>query len=168
MMMEHTRSISRVMHEEHMAVVALLERLEHFIMANRNAMPDAGDGPTTRLLGDLAAAIEGEIKGHFAFEEDKLFPILDDGSPSGMTTILLEEHEVILPAGEKLVEIARAARSDGFTQESWSEFARIGLDFVERLNGHIDKEEMGMIAAIESVIDEDTDMALTSGYVMDR
>jgi hemerythrin-like domain-containing protein len=167
-MLEHTRSISRVMHDEHMAVAALLERLERFITANRTAAPDAGEPPTARLLGDLSAAVEGEIKAHFAFEEEELFPRLDDGGPSGMTSILLEEHEVILPAGEKLSEIAKAARQDGFTPESWETFARIGLDFAERLNGHIDKEEMGMIAAIESVIDEDTDRTLWSGYAMDR
>jgi hemerythrin-like domain-containing protein len=167
-MIEHTRSISRVMHDEHMAVVALLERLEHFIAANRAALPDAADPPAARLLGDLAAAVEGEISAHFAFEEEELFPRLDDGAPSGMTSILLEEHEVILPAGEALAGIARTARAGGFTQASWDEFARIGLDFSERLNGHIDKEEMGMIAAIESMIDEDTDQALTTSYVMDR
>jgi hemerythrin-like domain-containing protein len=167
-MLEHTRSISRVMHDEHMAVVALLERLERFISANRTSMPDASEPSTARLLGDLTAAVEGEIKAHFAFEEEKLFPYLDDGSPSGMTSILMEEHEVILPAGQRLAEIAKAARIGGFTDESWEEFARTGLDFAERLNGHIDKEEMGMIAAIESVIDEETDRTLWSGYAMDR
>lgn len=167
-MLEHTRSISRVMHEEHMAVMALLERLERFIAANRMAMPDASEPPTARLLGDLAAAVEGEITAHFTFEEEKLFPRLDEGGPSGMTSILLEEHELILPVGERLTAIAKAARNGGFTKESWEEFARLGLDFAERLSGHIDKEEMGMIAAIESVIDEDTDQTLWNGYVMDR
>jgi len=167
-MMEHTRSISRIMHDEHMAVVGLLERLERFIAANRAAAPDAGDPSTARLLGEFSAAVEGEIKAHFAFEEEQLFPRLDEGAPSGMTSILLEEHEVILPAGERLSEIAKAARGGGFTKESWEEFARIGLEFAERLRGHIDKEEMGMIAAIESVIDEDTDRTLTSGYAMNR
>jgi len=167
-MMEHTRSISRIMHEEHMAVAGLLERLERFITANRAAAPDAGDPPTARLLGELTAAIEGEIKTHFAFEEKELFPRLDEGSPSGMTSILLEEHGVILPAGEEISRIAKEARADGFSADSWAAFCRIGLDFAERLNGHIDKEEMGMIAAIESVIDEDTDRTLTGGYAMER
>jgi len=167
-MMEHTRSVSRIMHEEHMAVVALLQRLERFIASNHRAAPDAGDSATSRLLSDLEAAIEGEIKGHFAFEEEQLFPYLDDGAPSGMTSILLEEHDVILPAGERLAEIAKEARADGFTAASWNEFARVGLDFADRLNGHIDKEEMGMIAAIEAVIDEETDQALYSGYAINR
>jgi len=166
--MEHTRSISRIMHEEHMAVAGLLERLEHFITANRASAPDASDPPTARLLSELTAAVEGEIKAHFAFEEEELFPRLDEGGPSGMTSILLEEHRVILPAGEELAKIASDARAGGFSPDSWAAFCRIGLDVTERLGGHIDKEEMGMIAAIESVIDEDTDQTLTSGYVMDR
>ena len=168
MMMEHSRSISRIMHEEHMAVAGLLERIERFITANRGSTPDASDPPTSRLLGELSAAVEGEIKSQGAGEEEELFPRLDEGSPSGMTSILLEEHRVILPAGEQLAKIASDARAGGFTADSWAAFCRIGLDVTERLGGHIDKEEMGMIAAIESVIDEDTDQTLTSGYVMDR
>jgi hemerythrin-like domain-containing protein len=162
--MEHSRSISRILHEEHMAVAALLERLERFIAANRAAVPDAVDPATVRLLGDLIVAIEGEIKTHFAFEENELFPRLDEGGPTGMTSILLEEHGVITPAAEQLAGIARAARADGFTEESWRAFCEVGLDLAERLNGHIDKEEIGLIAAIESLIDEETDRALTSAY----
>ncbi|HUT49806.1 MAG TPA: hemerythrin domain-containing protein [Alphaproteobacteria bacterium] len=167
-MMEHSRSVSRIMHEEHMAVVALLERLERFIAGNRAAPPDTDDPATARLLGALTAAIQGEIKNHFAFEEAEIFPRLDEGGPSGMTSILMEEHGVIAPAGERIAEIARAARTDGFSEASWREFCQTGLDFAERLTSHIDKEEMGLIAAIESVLDEETDLALTSSYAGSR
>ena len=34
------------------------------------------------------------------------------------------------------------------------------------MDGRMEEEEMGMIAAIESMIDEDTDRELASGYAM--
>ena len=167
-MMEHTRAISRIMHEEHMAVVALLERIERFIAANRQAIPEATDPDTARLLGEIASTINGELKTHFAFEEEELFPRLDNGAPSGMTTILTEEHDIITPIAKQLAEVAVDARNNGFTDARWSAFKALGGEFVERLNGHIAKEEMGLILAIEHAIDEDTDRELAGNYAMAR
>ena len=75
--MENLSPTARVLHEEHMASQILLNRVEQAVRAHQPDRPPAvDDGPVNQLLGDLIAALEGEVRRHFAFEEEKIFPRL--------------------------------------------------------------------------------------------
>ena len=77
--------VARMLHEEHVAVLGLLQRLTAVLNRHGPAAPPDSDDPAMgQLLGALAAAIETEIATHFAFEESDLFRLLDaNGVPAG-------------------------------------------------------------------------------------
>ncbi len=167
--MELVRQVSRMLHEEHMTVLLLLERLESALnRAGRGEPPDVADGDVIRLMGDLQAGIGGEIANHFAFEENELFPCLAREGEVDLVDLLCEEHKVILPLGQRLAELARAARAGDLTGDDWGEFHRLGIEFAIRLRSHIDKEEMGLIPAVEGAIDEEEDLRLAEQYAYSR
>lgn len=163
-MMDYMRSINRMLHDEHMATIALLERIESTLAAHRKAAPDAKVPDIASVLRDLVASVEADISVHFAFEQDELFTRLSEAGDTGMTSILQEEHDVILPLGQQVSGLARTAVDSGFTEESWAEFRRLSAELVERMIAHIQKEEMGMLAALEEILDEDADMAVMMRY----
>ncbi len=41
--MEHRRQVSRLLHDEHVGVIGLLERFSAFLAATGTTTPDAGD-----------------------------------------------------------------------------------------------------------------------------
>ena len=103
----------------------------------------------------------------FAFEEDELFPVMDDAGADDMTAILKGEHEVLLPLGAQLADLADQATKGGFSQNSWEEFRCVAGAFTDGLRGHVDKEEMGLVPALEDVLDERKDNDLIAGYRFD-
>ncbi len=166
--MEYARATARAMHEDHMAALTLLDRVDQFVMEQPADAPPDGSQPATRmLLSDLKAAVHSEITEHFAFEEKALFPILEDAGADDMTGILKGEHTVLLPLGQRLADLAGTASGEGFTGESWTEFRTVAGEFVDGLRGHIDKEEMGLVPALEDILDEDQDMELIASYKFD-
>ena len=89
------RQVTQAMHEEHMATLELLGRLEHSVAAGGNAPPDAGQQATRDLMQALISNLEHEVTRHFDFEEQRLFPLLDAGGKSELSRILRHEHEAI-------------------------------------------------------------------------
>ncbi|MDP2619639.1 MAG: hemerythrin domain-containing protein [Hyphomicrobiales bacterium] len=167
--MDFARHITRTLHDEHLATIALINRMEDRIVAHRPGNPpDAADPEVAKLLRDIASSVEAEIKSHFAFEEGSLFPRLEERGDGGIGELLTEEHRVVLPIGERLVALARAARENGFNAESWAEFRRLAGEFVERMIAHIQKEEMGLLPVLDDIIDEDQDAELSTAYAMSR
>ncbi len=163
--MELTSRVAKVLHDEHIAVISLMEKLQNFAAAQR---PTNDDGTTNRFLGDLIAAIEGEVTDHFAFEENDLFPIIDDEGAGDMCDLLAEEHSIIVPLGNELVHWARQAKINGFTEESWANFKRLGNEYSERLSSHAQKEEMSLVLLVDEVIDEELDRELEQQYLLNR
>jgi DUF438 domain-containing protein len=163
-MMDYSRSINRMLHDEHMATIALLERIETTLAAHRKAAPDAQAPDIAGVLRDLISSVEADITNHFTFEQDELFSRLREAGDTGMTMILQEEHDVILPLGVQVSGLARAAIDGGFSDESWSDFRRLAGELVERMISHIQKEEMGLLAALEQLLDEDADMEVMMRY----
>jgi len=167
--MDHARHITRTLHDEHLATIGLINRLEECVMAHRpGSPPDAADPEVGKLLREVVGSVEAEIKSHFAFEEESLFPRLEEMGDSGIGELLTEEHHVLLPIGEELVALARAAREQGFSAESWTEFRRLAGEFAERMIAHIQKEEMGLLPVLDDIIDEDQDAELSTAYAMSR
>lgn len=167
--MEYSRRVNHMLHDEHMAIIALLERLDGYLRSHGVATPPAqDDGPSQSLLGMLAGVIETELTAHFAFEEEVLFPLLDQAGEGGMPEMLKQEHAAIAPVARQVAERARAAMADGFTQDGWAEFHRLAGIVVGELTDHAEKEEFGLLQALEHVLDDEMDAKLADDYAARR
>ncbi len=167
--MEPQRHVSRALHDDHMATMALLERLERLIGRHHPSQPPPqGGADTIRLLQDLIAVIDTEIGPHFAFEEECVFPLLGEGGDSEMGSYLVEEHQAILPLARHVVAIAKTARAAGFAADTWAQFHAAGAELVERLVSHVEKEEMGLLPALDELLDEEADGRLAVEFAARR
>jgi hemerythrin-like domain-containing protein len=162
--MTFANPISETLHEEHRATVALMERLEQFLRRHRDAPPETDNGVTRQLLSDLIAAVEGEIRRHFEFEEEHLFPHLDAIGEAAIGAHLTDEHRAIQPIGAALARLARTAMGGGFADTSWREFRRLGQEFTERLSAHAQKEDMALLPLLEETMDGDVAARLVQQY----
>ena len=158
--------ITRVFHDEHMAVLALLERFDAFLRAAGDGPPAAGDAAAAAMLGALGAVLEGEISDHFAFEEEALFPFLAEAGAAGIGEMLREEHGEIRPLCGRLTELAGNGLASGFSAPDWDEFRRLGAALIDLLGTHAQKEEMGLLPILESVIDAQQDAGLAERYAL--
>ncbi len=146
--MEFNRHISRRLHEEHVATLALWGRLESVLAAGRH---DAA------LLKSAAASLERELDRHFRFEEAELFPRLAEAGEGDIGELLREEHETIRAAGLRFIALVRENGNE-------KEIRTLGLELAERLVNHVQKEEMALLPALDDFIDEETDHELDSAY----
>jgi len=167
--MDLRRHVSRALHEDHAAAIALLARLEALIGGHRpNQPPPAGDAAAARLLKDLIAAVDTEIVPHFAFEEESVFPLLAEAGDGEMQTHLVEEHLTILPLARRLAELAKGARSVGIAAEAWAQFHAVAAELIERLAAHVQKEEMGLLPVLDDLLDEEADGRLAVEFAARR
>lgn len=164
-MQQMNLNITQALHRDHQKTLALLERLESDL--NRQGVanpPDTEDGPMRSLLIDLAGVLEAEVKGHFAFEEAHLFPRFAEEINPSIPAMLRAEHGIIRPLAESIVTLARVALAQGFDADSWKAFRAQGLELVEREVFHVQKEEMGLLPALETIIDPSEDSELSMTY----
>lgn len=167
--MDYGSQVARMLHDEHMAEVARLENLEGALQRQGRAYPSLDrDGTLRRLLAELVASVESQSAHHFAFEEEHLFPRLAAQGEADIGRFLAGEHEAIRHIGAAVAAIARSAERDGFSEESWGEFRRLGLELIERTIFHIQKEEMGLLPMVEQLLDGDEDSQLALTYMADR
>ena len=160
----YANRVCQKLHDEHMATLALLERLERF--AANNAPPPANDPGTRTLLVDLATAFETEVWRHFAFEEEYLFGYFDESGDTEMARHLTDEHGQIRDVGAPLIAMARAAAKSGFSPAAWNEFRPLARQMVEQLSTHAQKEEGVMIPLLQDAMDGETEERLYIDYVM--
>ena len=146
--MEYNRHISRRLHEEHDATLALWGRVEASLAAGRH---DA------LLLKGAAAALAQELDHHFRFEERELFPRLAAADEGDIGELLQEEHEVIREAGRRFIDLVK-------DDPSRNEVKILGLELAERLVAHVQKEEMSLLPALEDLLDEAADGELSVAY----
>jgi len=159
------RQITRTLHDEHLATISVLERLEGvFRKYGLKKTPTGDNAEITALLGDIITLVECDVKNHFGFEEEKLFPLLAAMGDSPISMILTGEHNVILPLGNLLSALAKSARADGFTDASWVQFRVSGGELIERMISHIQKEEMALLPMLEDIVEEDQDAELMMTY----
>jgi hemerythrin-like domain-containing protein len=147
---------TRRLHEEHEATLALLGRFEQALQGR--GRPSAAARPDTAwmtLARDLVQALEQEIDAHFTFEETQLFPRLEDAGEGDIAALLREEHEVIREVVRSLLPQLRNVAAGDAAQSDVAKGP--GLELVERLVAHIQKEEMALLPALESALDEQTD-----------
>ena len=167
--MDFLRHIPRALHDEHMGTIALLERLEALLGRHRSTSPPEIETPEiAKLLKVLSRAIEAEIYPHFAFEEEFLFTKFAERGDNEMGDFLIAEHRAMLPLAKRLVELIAGARAAGFTSDSWAEFHATAAELVKGLMSHIQKEEMGLLPALDNLLDEDADNVLALEFAARR
>lgn len=150
--------VARALHDEHQATLALLARLEALLGQHGPAVvPDAAVAPVATLLRALARAVALEIGPHFAFEEIHLFPLLADSGAAEMVALLSAEHAAIMPHTQRLAELARQGQLAGFDAVSWAAFHAAGAALAGSLAAHVEKEEMGLLPALDALLDAETD-----------
>lgn len=164
--MGFARQVTQMFHEEHVASGGMLERFQALLHSRPEGPPAKGvdDPEFDRILRDFEALVTGELLTHFKFEEDRLFPLLAEAGEGDMGVLLAEEHITALSVIEVLIALCRSARSGDMSAEDWQNMRRRGLEFVELMEGHIQKEDMGMLPALDNVIDETRDAELTMEY----
>jgi hemerythrin-like domain-containing protein len=164
--MSFSNRVSQVLHEEHRATVALMERLEQFIAQHRrDGPPNVADRSAAQLLLDLATGVQAEVQRHFDFEEQHLFTYLNEIGDEAIGAHLTDEHATMRPLGARVANMAREASASGFDQGKWDEFRRLGAELCERMLAHVQKEEMALLPLLEENMDADTAMRLYEGYV---
>ena len=144
----NTRQVSRRLHEEHQATLALWSRLEAALASGR---ADAA------LLHSAAAALAHELGNHFEFEERSLFPLLAAAGEADIGALLQEEHEAIRAAGARFIALVKHNPADAGVKAT-------GLELAERLFAHVQKEEMSLLPMLDDLLDEETDHELASAY----
>lgn len=153
------------LHDDHMATLAVLERVEATLTKQgKKNCPAELDANMTALLNDMTAIMSAEVTGHFAFEEEYLFPRFAEMADHGIPMMLKSEHDIIRPIAAQLGQLCKTAKVEGFTQDAWEQFYDLGLEMVEREVFHIQKEEMGFLPAIDQMIDEDEQAELEMAY----
>jgi hemerythrin-like domain-containing protein len=162
--MDFTHTICRILHDEHHATIELLDGLEDLLAHGRRGVPDLDSPAPRKLLGDLAAMTELELKRHFAFEEQQLFTRLSDAGDGAIGEHLTEEHQTILPVAQRLGEMASEALENGMGEPQWEEFRSLGAELIERMQAHIQKEEMALLPMLEETLEPEDDLALTEAY----
>lgn len=162
--MDLQRHTSRRLYEEHLAVIALLERFGQ-ALARLEGAPPAGDPAWNLLLPQLSAAIEHEISAHFGLEETQLFPLLRAGGSGELADLLLEEHGHIGEVSRPLLDLLKRARAGALDAGGWKSLRQLGLELVERLSAHAQMEQGSLVPTIDELLDEETDMEIWNTYV---
>lgn len=146
--MEFNRHISRRLHEEHDATLALWGRVEASLAAGKH---------DPALLRSAAAALAQELDHHFRFEERELFPRLAAAGEGDIGELLEEEHEVIRAAGKQFIDLVKA-------DPAAPRVKTLALELAERLVAHVQKEEMSLLPALDDLVDETADGELSAAY----
>jgi hemerythrin-like domain-containing protein len=161
--MTFQRQVSQALDNEHRANLDLLGRVEQaFARTERARM--ARDPALARLAGELARQLEQEVGRHFEFEERELFPRLVDAGDGDLAELLAEEHVAIRAVVAELLPLARAGAAATLDDAGWDVLKRSSVELVERLVGHIQKETMALLPALENLLDEDVDRELAMAY----
>lgn len=165
-MFETTRTGS-LLHREHETTLATLNQLESLLTRQSFKKPaDMADPKAQTAVRDAVATLANEIGRHFAFEEEHLFPLLSETGEDDIGEFLREEHDSIRPLAEEVVNLGSAALKSGFDEATWKRFHQAASELIEREIYHIQKEEMSVLAAISSVLDEAADRELAARYEM--
>ena len=161
--MNFSNRICQTLHDEHLANIALLQRVGQLLAQGRD--PPNNDQPVRRLLSDLDSGMANEVKRHFDFEERALFAYLDSIGESAIGAHLTQEHSMLRPLIAQLCETAHATKEHGFNAESWNQFRRLGAELCGQLSAHIHKEEMALLPLIEENMDPETEIRLYQDYM---
>lgn len=154
--------IGEALHAEHQSTIAALDGLER--LTDRRSPPDSADPAVRQALEAVAAALEDDVARHFGFEEEHLFPRLAQAGADFMVDMLSGEHDDIRPLALHVRDGCRRLLDGGLSEPEWREFQGTAQDLIERETFHIQKEEMGLLAALSQILDRDTDADLAARH----
>jgi hemerythrin-like domain-containing protein len=161
--MSFANRVNQVLHDEHAAVIALVQLLQAVVARHRRSLPAARDPAVAQLLKELASA-EAEVARHFTFEERQLFPYLDAMGDGAIGAHLTAEHAALLPLWARLAALAREMSVRGLDEGKWSEFRRLADELCEPMLAHAQKEDMALLPLIEESMDGETEVRLYQEY----
>jgi hemerythrin-like domain-containing protein len=156
-------AISRSLHDDHMAVSALLDSLENLLAKGGRGMPDLDNDEARDVLSRLATVIPQEVHVHFAFEEE-IFVRLDEEGETEIGETLTKEHRVILPVADRVAATSARTLEHGMTEPEWEEFRSDAAELIERLQAHILIEEKALLAIIEDTLTAEDDLVFSERY----
>ncbi len=162
--MELQRQISRKLYEEHVAVIDLLGRFGRALDRLGAAPPAPDDAAWRVLLGQVGTALEYEITRHFDLEETQLFPRLHARGEGDLAELLFEDHEAIRAVTRPLLGLVARAQAGGLDAAGWRSLKASGLELVERLGSHAQKEQDALVPVVDEMLDEATDRELWNEY----
>ncbi|MBI1207128.1 MAG: hypothetical protein GC191_07550 [Azospirillum sp.] len=157
--------IDRLLHEEHLQTLATLNALESRLAGSGAKRPLDRSAPADRTLIDsLLAMFERETGRHFRFEEEHLFPRLDDCGFGQITAMLAGEHETLRQLAASLGRLAGTAGREDMSAAAWSTFRSTATELIDTAMFHIQKEEMGIISRLGMFLDADDSERLAVAY----
>jgi iron-sulfur cluster repair protein YtfE (RIC family) len=157
-------AISELLHREHLHTLAVAGDLEARA-ENRRAGPIDVAQPRDRArLEALVAVIDEDVLRHYRFEEEVLFPRLVEAGLGPMVDVLVMEHDAVRAIALPLRAAADAALAGAFTAESWQPFRDGLFDLVNSVSFHIQKEELGVIRQLRTVLGADAERELGTLY----
>lgn len=167
--MNYSFQTPRLLHDEHMEEVAVLEKLEGMLQRQKPSEPPASDDKDVSLmLSNLIACVDTQANQHFVFEEEHLFPRLAQHGEANIGQFLSSEHAAIREIGDLVLVTARDGRERGFDAQSWKDFHSRSQELIEWVIGHIQKEEMALLPMVEDMISEEDDAELAAAYMACR
>lgn len=155
--MNFTGQVAQVLDSEHRASLDLLGRVER-ALGRRDAAGLAA------LATPLLRQLEHESGRHFAFEEERLFPLLHEAGDGGIAELLTEEHDSLREVADELAPLARALTAGTAVESERAAFQRLALEWIERMVAHIQKETMGLLPLLDDLLDETSDRELAFHY----
>jgi hemerythrin-like domain-containing protein len=156
--------LSELLHCEHLETLAVAGELEARV-DNRRAGPiDVGDDADRAQLQALIRIAGVDIDRHYRFEEEVLFPRLVAAGLGPMVDVLVMEHDAVRAIVGPLRATAETALSAGFTNATWSTFREGVFDLINSVSFHIQKEELGVIRQLATVLGADADRELGKLY----
>ena len=163
-MMDLQRQTSRTLHEEHVAILGLLERFGRALGRLGAGSPAEDDATWRVLLDQIGTALEYEITRHFDLEETQLFPRLHARGEGDLAELLFEDHEVIREVARPLLALVARAQARVLDEPGWRSLKASGLELVERLSAHAEKEQGALVPLVDEMLDEATDMEIWTQY----
>jgi hemerythrin-like domain-containing protein len=155
--------IVEILHEEHVATVAFIERLARATAATAPP-PAAADPAIARLLRDADSALGDELGRHFDIEERPLFERLADDGEEEIVAQLSAEHAAIRPVAAQLAALGRTAQRGGFTPDAWAGYRSVAAELCALLRAHVEIEEQMLLPLLEESLDTETDARLIAEY----
>ena len=162
--MDLQRQISRKLYEEHVAVIDLLGRFGRALGRLGAGPPPADDAAWRVLLAQLGTALEYEITRHFDLEETELFPRLHARGEGDLAELLFEDHERIREVTRPLLKLVARAEARALDDVGWRALKASGLELVEQLGSHAEKEQGALVPLVDEMLDEATDLELWTHY----
>jgi hemerythrin-like domain-containing protein len=166
--MTEATDIGEMLHAEHLHTLTIANALEERIEDKRKRPLDPAQPEDARFIDELIAAIDNDIHRHFRFEEEVLFPVVNEAGLTELTAMLVEEHVTIWSMAYELRSLAEAARAGRLDAPQWSSFRDVAMDFVNAEMFHIQKEEMSILRGLSLTIGDSKSRELAARYAAFR